>query len=155
YPIVGAPHVSGPTAVPAWQPPGRSRRRYATIAVVAIGASIGGISTAALIRPGRSRPAGDPPAVALPSRDAVAAQVPATPTPVAPPAPAPAAAPAPAPIAEPAPIAVAVAPTPPAPAPAATPPVAAPAPPPTTTATRAPVAPAPPRSDDKRARADD
>ncbi|HEY0481961.1 MAG TPA: serine/threonine-protein kinase, partial [Kofleriaceae bacterium] len=47
------PVVLPPIAVAA--APSRSRRRYATIAVIALAVSVGGISAAALIAPGRSR----------------------------------------------------------------------------------------------------
>ncbi|HEX7842775.1 MAG TPA: serine/threonine-protein kinase, partial [Kofleriaceae bacterium] len=56
---VASPVVIPPSVVPGGSP--RSRRRTATIAAVALAASIGGISTAVLILPGRSRGAMESP----------------------------------------------------------------------------------------------
>ncbi|HEX3763879.1 MAG TPA: protein kinase [Kofleriaceae bacterium] len=57
--LTGAPgHPQAPAMLAPAASPGGSgawtRRRYATIAVVALGLSIGGMATAALVRPGRS-----------------------------------------------------------------------------------------------------
>jgi serine/threonine protein kinase len=62
--------------------PSRSRRRTVTIAAVAVAASIGGISAAALIRPGRSRDALEPrPAPAQVAANGEVATAPSTATP--------------------------------------------------------------------------
>jgi serine/threonine-protein kinase len=155
--LAASPPAAASAPWPAPPPSVRARRRYATIAVVALGASIGGISTAALVRHGRARGSSAPPATARLTTTASTASLPIAPTAAEPP---PAAAPTPSAAAEPPPpaanptVPAAATPTTPAapaaaaPIPAAVPPSAAarppttdPAPPPA--AVPPPTAPAP------------
>ncbi|HMG19683.1 MAG TPA: protein kinase, partial [Kofleriaceae bacterium] len=81
--LAASPPAAPPAPWPAPPPSVRARRRYATIAVVALGASIGGISTAALVRHGRSRGSAAPPVTAHLTTTASTASLPIAPAPAA------------------------------------------------------------------------
>jgi len=87
--LAAVPPGAPPAPWPAEPPSVRSRRRYATIAVVALGASLGGLSTAALVRHGRSRGAAQPAVTARLTTTASIASLPIAAAPTRPPTAAP------------------------------------------------------------------